>query len=86
MMSRLLKRAIIIPERIRVEIFNQKAKTAIVSGDLEQGATYVEAGVAGAKALGSQRRYNEAYNNFKQMAILWPQEKRMKELRDVFAS
>jgi hypothetical protein len=57
-----------------------------LSNRAQQGATYVEAGVAGAKALGSQRRYNEAYDNFKQMAILWPQEKRMKELRDVFAS
>ncbi len=68
----------------RVEIINQQAKTAIVSGDMEQGSAYVQAGVTGAKTLGSQRRYNEAYDNFKQMALLWPQEKRVKELRELF--
>jgi len=76
---------IIIPERIRVEILNQHAKTSIISGDLEQSAAYVEYGVAGAKALNSQRRYNEAYDNYKQMQLLWPQEKRMKELGELFA-
>jgi tetratricopeptide (TPR) repeat protein len=82
--NRVAQPGIIIPERIRVEIINQQAKTAIVSGDLEQGSAYVESGVTGAKTLGSQRRYNEAYDNYKQMALLWPQEKRVKELRELF--
>lgn len=77
---------IIIPERLRVEIFNQQAKTAIVSGDLERGSAYVEAGVNGARALGSQKRYNEAYNNFKQICMLWPQEKRVEALGGLFQS
>jgi tetratricopeptide (TPR) repeat protein/DNA-binding Xre family transcriptional regulator len=77
---------IIIPERLRVEIFNQQAKTAIISGDLEQGSAYVEAGVTGARTLSSQKRYNEAYENFKQLSLLWPQEKRVKALADVFQS
>ena len=75
---------IVLPERIRIEIINQLARTAIVSGDLEQGSAYVEAGVTGAKTLGSQRRLNEAYDNFNQIALLWPQEKQVKELRDLF--
>lgn len=75
---------IIIPERIRVEILNQHAKTSIISGDLEQSAAYVGYGVVGAKALSSQRRHNEAYDNYKQMILLWPQEKRVKELGELF--
>ncbi len=74
----------VVPERIRIEIVNQHAKAAILSGDLEQGSTYVEAGVTGAKALGSQRRYNEAYSNFKQMSLLWPHERQVKALADLF--
>jgi tetratricopeptide (TPR) repeat protein len=82
--NRIEQPGIIVPERLRIEIFNQRAKTAIASGDLEQGTTYVEAGVSGAKTLGSQRRLKEAYENFKQMALLWPQEKRVKALGEIF--
>ena len=82
--DRIKQPGISISERVRIEILNQRAKTAIVSGDLEQGSIYVETGITGAKALGSQRRYNEAYDNYKQMALLWPQEKRVKELRELF--
>lgn len=70
--------------RLRVEILNQQAKTAILSGNLEQGSTYVEAGILGAKALGSQRRYSEAYANFQQMRLLWPQEKQVMALGELF--
>jgi len=57
-------------ERMRIKIINQQAKTAIVSSDLEQGSAYVEAGVTGTQTLGSQRRYNDAYENFKQICTL----------------
>lgn len=77
---------IIIPERARLEIINQQAKTTIAAGDLEQSSAYIEAGAIGAKALKSQRRYNEAYENFKQITLLWPQEKRVKELAELFSS
>ncbi|MGH2510387.1 MAG: hypothetical protein ACRDHZ_23675, partial [Ktedonobacteraceae bacterium] len=70
-------------ERLRIEIINQQAKTAIFAGDVEQGAAYVETGLMGAKALGSQRRYSEAYENFQQMRLLWPQEQRVTELGEL---
>jgi transcriptional regulator with XRE-family HTH domain len=73
-----------VPERVRIEILNQNAKTAIFAGDLEQGLSYIEAGVIGAKILGSQKRYNEAYDNYRQMTLLWPMEKRVKELGELF--
>ena len=75
--------AIAVPGRTRVEIINQQAKTAIFAGDLEQGSAYVEAGFKGAKSLGSQRRYSEAYENFKQMSLFWPQEKRVTALGEL---
>lgn len=76
--------SIVIPERIRVEIVNQQGKAAIVSGNLEQAAAYVTAGITGAKELGSQRRYSEAYENFQQMCLLWPQEQRVTVLNELF--
>lgn len=84
--KRIAQPTIIISERVRIEIFNQQAKTAIVAGDVEQGVSYVASGVKGAKLLGSQRRYNEAYENFKRMCILWPQEKQIKGLAELFYS
>ena len=83
-LNRIDQPGILIPERIRVELFNQRAKTAIVSGDLEQGAVYVEAGVSGAKTLGSQKCWNEAYENYNQMAVIWPHEKRVKAVGELF--
>ncbi|MGH2507768.1 MAG: hypothetical protein ACRDHZ_10265, partial [Ktedonobacteraceae bacterium] len=82
--NRIKQPTIVVPERIRIEIMNQQAKTAILVGDVEQGAAYVEAGLTGAKALGSQRRYSEAYENFQQMRLLWPQEQRVTELGELF--
>ena len=82
--ARIDQPGIVVPERIRLEILNQRAKTAIVSGDLEQGSAYVEAGISGAKLLGSQKRWNEAYGNYQQMTLLWPEEQRVKELGELF--
>lgn len=75
---------IIIPERIRLEIINQRAKTAIISGDLEQSSTYIEAGTIRAKIFRSQRRYSEAYENFRMALLQWPQEKQVKTLEELF--
>lgn len=72
-----------IPERVRIEIINHKAQAAIVAGDLEQSYVYIETGITGAKALGSQRRYNESHENFRQMRLIWPQEKRVAVLREL---
>jgi tetratricopeptide (TPR) repeat protein len=81
--NRIKQPTIVVPERIRIEIINQQAKTAIFANDLEQGAVYVKTGLIGAKALGSQRRYSEAYENFQQMRLLWPQEQRVTELGEL---
>lgn len=73
------------PTRILVEITNHKAKTAIALRDLELSTIFVEAGAKGARALGSQRRYNEAQEAFALMQIIWPHEKQVKDLTDIFS-
>ncbi len=57
------QQGIIALERIRIEVLQQQAKTAIASGDPEQGSAYID---WGGNALGSQRRYNEIEDTFKQ--------------------
>jgi hypothetical protein len=49
--NRIEQQGIIALERIRIDVLNQQSKTAIASGDLEQGSAYVEAGGTGAKSL-----------------------------------
>jgi tetratricopeptide (TPR) repeat protein len=82
-LSRVDRPDFVASERLRIQIINQQAKTAIFANDLEQGAAYVKTGLMAAKALGSQRRYSEAYENFQQMRLLWPQEQRMMELGEL---
>jgi hypothetical protein len=52
--------------------------------DLERSSTYIEFGVTGALALGSQKRYNEAKDIYSQMLDKWPHEQRVKTLNDLF--
>jgi DNA-binding SARP family transcriptional activator len=75
--------AITAPERIRVEIINQQAATAIAQGDMELFGTYLQAGAQGAKALGSDKRMQEAIANWKAACKRWPHEQRVLELADV---
>jgi len=55
-----------IPERIRLEIVNAQSRAAIRAKDLERYATFVESALSGALALGSKKRFNEAYCIFQQ--------------------
>jgi DNA-binding SARP family transcriptional activator len=73
-----------IPERIRLEITNHRAEAAVALGDQERFCVYIEAGVTGAKNLGSERRYNEAFEVYKLAKRLWRNDPRVKELQDLF--
>ena len=75
---------IIVPERMRLEIINHRAEAAIALGDQERFCAYIEAGITGAKNLGSERRYNEAFEVYKLAKQLWRNEPRVKELQDLF--
>jgi hypothetical protein len=74
-----LDATVVVPERIRVEIINQQAATAIAQADLESFQAYLQAGAEGAKALGSEKRKQEAIANWKAARQRWPHEKRLLE-------
>jgi len=48
-----------IPERIRLEIVNGQAQTAILENDLDKYAQFLKDGLASAVAMGSQKRFDE---------------------------
>jgi DNA-binding SARP family transcriptional activator len=73
-----------VAERIRLEIINQRALVAVRSNNLEQFEKYLTEGVQGAKALGSEKRRQEALANWKAARKQWPNERRVWELADLF--
>ncbi len=73
----------ITPERIRVEIINYQAKTALTLRNLESFCLYLERGARGAKALESEKRRQEAIAIYKEARMIWPEEPRVKELADL---
>src|SRR5216683_3007891 len=81
-----LPSTVVIPERIRIEIINQQALTAMKLQNLEQFCDYLEKGIHGAKALGSEKRRQEAIDIYWKARKIWPHEARVKELSDLFIS
>lgn len=79
-----LPATIIVPERIRLEIINHKAKAAIALGDLDLSTASITTGVNGAKTLGSQKRYSEAREAYQQMVVKWPKEQVVKDIAGLF--
>ena len=75
---------VVIPERIRVEIINHQAATAVAQRDLQRFTTYFVQGVQGAKALGSDKRLQEATANWKAAKVAWPGEPVVNELVELF--
>jgi tetratricopeptide (TPR) repeat protein len=78
-----LAQTVIIPERIRVEIVNQRALVNAKAGNLDEFEKYFMEGVNGAKALASEKRRQEAIANWKAARAQWPHEKKILELADV---
>jgi DNA-binding SARP family transcriptional activator len=72
----------VIPERIRVEIANQRAATALALRDMEQFERYFLLGANGAKALNSAKRKQEALLNWKAARKVWPHEGRIADLAE----
>jgi transcriptional regulator with XRE-family HTH domain/tetratricopeptide (TPR) repeat protein len=56
----------VIPERNRLEILNHQGRAAIMVNDLERYVFCLEAGVSGAIALKSKKRFDEAVTIFQQ--------------------
>jgi DNA-binding SARP family transcriptional activator len=76
--------SVLMAERIRLEILNQRALVAVKSKDMEHFINYLTEGIQGAKALGSEKRRAEALANWKAARKQWPKELRVLELADLF--
>jgi DNA-binding SARP family transcriptional activator len=71
-------------ERNRIELMNYQTTTTIVMKDLDLFYPYLQKGIEGAERLGSARRRQEAASNYWQARKLWPHEKRIKEMAELF--
>ena len=73
------------PERNRLEIVNQQGRAAIMAGDLELYAAYLEAGTSGALAIGSRKRFDEAINVCRNLAPPeWHRDSRIRAIIEPF--
>lgn len=79
-----LKPKLPLPERVRLEFLNYQATALLELRELEQSSTYLEAAVKGALALGSESRYNEAFDVYQHMRLIWRHEPQVKALADLF--
>jgi tetratricopeptide (TPR) repeat protein len=70
------------PERLRVEIVNYQTQAAIGIGNLDDFENYLIAGATGAKELKSEKRRQEAINNWKAASKKWPHEGKVLQLAD----
>ena len=76
---------LVISERIRYEIVNYQAETALALRDRDLCCDYVERGALGAVVLGSVKRRKEVIATRSKALKLWPHEGRVKELKYLFA-
>ncbi len=64
--------SLLIPERLRLEIVNGQSQVALLENDQEKYAYFLSNGLAGALALGSKKRFDEAHTTFKEnMPAAW---------------
>ncbi len=69
-----------VPARIKYEIINHQASTAVLLGDMDAFAGYLHQGVEGALLLGSKQRRKEIHTAWRLAADTWPNEPRLKAL------
>jgi tetratricopeptide (TPR) repeat protein len=68
-----------VPDRIRYEIANNQARTAVLLDDLDAFETYLRHGIEGAVFLGSRQRHQEAMGAWRHAIAKWPNERRVKD-------
>lgn len=73
------------PPRILLEITNYQAETALLQRKVDVCSTYLEKGIIGARALGSEKRLEEASRIQKRAQRLWPGEPCIKALEDLLS-
>ncbi len=77
-----LPQTVIVPDRINVEIVNQRARASIGAENLDAFERYLLKGIQGAKQLSSEKRRQEAIANWKMAREQWAHEKKIVELAD----
>jgi len=73
-----------IGEFTRLEFLNLQAKSAVALRDIERCGTYLETAVTVATNLNSQYGNGDAFDVYRSMQLLWPHEKRVKTLGELF--
>jgi hypothetical protein len=71
-----------IPDRIRFEIINYQARTAVLLNDLDAFETCVRRGSEGVALLESRQRQKEMQVAWQRANERWPHERRLKALGD----
>lgn len=71
-----------IPDRIRFEIVNHQATTAVLLGDLDAFAGFLTQGLDGVALLGSRQRLREMQATWRRAHQRWPNEPRVRALGD----
>jgi transcriptional regulator with XRE-family HTH domain/tetratricopeptide (TPR) repeat protein len=74
---------IVIPDRLRLEVTNQRALAAVKVGNREKFREHLIEGVNGAKAIGSEKRRQEAIVTYREARLKWPHESQILELADM---
>jgi hypothetical protein len=78
--------SLVVPERTRLEAINCQILVALASGNLGEFCDLLEQGASGAKALGSEKRRQEAIDAYRQGRRQWPNEARVRDLADLFVN
>jgi transcriptional regulator with XRE-family HTH domain/tetratricopeptide (TPR) repeat protein len=71
-----------VPDRIRFEVINHQARTAVLLGDLDAFEIYMQRGFEGVVLLSSEQRRREIQVALQYARDAWPREKRIKALND----
>jgi tetratricopeptide (TPR) repeat protein len=79
-----LRATVAVPERIRLEIINHQAEAALLLNDQERFCTTLRQGIAGAQAIRSARRRQEAIDIYGMARVVWPHERRVGEMGELF--
>jgi transcriptional regulator with XRE-family HTH domain len=72
----------VVPDHVTLLLRQTRALIAL--GNLEESCIYLEASVATSRTLNSQLRIEETHDVYQQLLAQWPQERRAKDLADVF--
>jgi tetratricopeptide (TPR) repeat protein len=71
-----------VPERIRFEIINHQAETAVLRNDLDAFTVFIGHAIEGVALLESKQRLREVKTAWDKAVEIWPRERRLEALGD----